>query len=84
MNQRIETAPDTTPNASTAHDAQIRDIAMRCMSIGREIAVSVELHHGDQGARLGELLDELNLEHMRLSSAREVAYELASEQEAAQ
>jgi hypothetical protein len=79
MNAKIETPPVTTPNALTPHDALVLDVATRLQSIGRAVSESTELHYADQAEQLGRLLSELNLEYMRLGSAREQAFEAAAE-----
>ena len=84
MNQRIETAPDTLPTASTKHDARVLGVAARYMAIARSIAETVALHHGDQAERLGELQDELTNEYLALCAVREAAYGMAAEDAAEQ
>lgn len=76
MNARIETR-DTTPTASTAHDALVLDVASRLRSLSEAIAKSIEMHHEDQAALFGQLQDELRAEDNRLVLCRETAYELA-------
>ena len=76
MNARVET-PATEPRASSKHDALVLDVGARLQAIGRQVVESTELHSGDQADLLGQLLDQLHHEYMRLSGAREVAFEFA-------
>lgn len=77
MNQRIETAADTHPLASTDHDALVLDICHRGHAIFTAIAESLTMSPEDRASSLGPLIDELDTERARIVSARDDAYRLA-------
>lgn len=76
MNARLETP--TNPRASSKNDALVLDIAARLRAIGAYVAECVDMSPEDATKQMGSLLDQLNLEHMRLNGAREVAFEFAA------
>jgi len=77
MNQRIETAPDTHPLASTDHDALVLDICHRGHAIFTAIAESLNMSPEDRAQTLGQLIDDLDTQRARIGSARDDAYRLA-------
>lgn len=77
MNQRIETAPDTIPQASTDHEALVIDICSRGLSVFESLAETLTMSAEDRAGALGEILDELDAERARIVGAREEAYRMA-------
>jgi hypothetical protein len=77
VNQRIATADDTVPSASTENEVLLRDIALRSLSFGRAISETSTMSPDDRADALGRLLDEHDAERARIVSAREGAYRLA-------
>lgn len=77
MNDRIEAAPDTVPNASTAHMAIVFQIADRFQGFVSTLSESTTMSPDDQADTLGALLDEIDRERARIVSARESAFRLA-------
>jgi hypothetical protein len=77
VNERIETAPDTTPTASTDLDALVLDICARGRGIFAAVADTVTMSPEDAASVLGMLLDELDAERARIVAARDGAYRLA-------
>ena len=77
MNQRVETEPETLPDASGEHIALVLSIADRGRKAFADLAETVTMSPDDQAAAMGELLDDLDMERARLVSARDGAYRLA-------
>ena len=70
-------APITTSDASTVHDALVLSVAERLLSIAEQIAQSVTLDSAERAQLFGALLDDLAIEHGRVDTAREQAFSLA-------